>query len=57
MAKVTARWAAIPVLLTAILLIAAQAEADSEPLTVMTYNVYLAETRAPCCPHPGRKFH
>ena len=41
MLKMTARWAAIPALLTAILLIAAQVEADSEPLTVMTYNVYL----------------
>lgn len=41
MPKVSARWAAIPALLAAMLLIAAHAEADSEPLTVMTYNVYL----------------
>ena len=41
MPKVSARWAAIPALLAAMLLIPAHAGAESEPLTVMTYNVYL----------------
>ena len=41
MPKATARRAAIPVLLAAMLSIASPADADSEPLTVMTYNVYL----------------